>query len=257
MGITKVIIGPWMFVQTLIAMHPIVLEIFSLDHSGGPRHAWESSSNPANLFTSKTSGCVKWEVYQKWMLVGLILVRGSFLNLNRFHPTITTTCPTACLRLNERYVGKHLNMLVLNESIQFISWPINPHSSLFIPLFIPPLSSWSMLARERASWTWVWLRPASLSPPAATTTKWRLLMLERSVTLPWAWRERWLYTISHTHTHTLTFNKEECFGFFLKPLAYSSILPHHYSLESLGSRTQVMWTAGISSTFTLLPLWSP
>lgn len=48
-----------------------------------------------------------------------------------------------------------------------------------------------MLERERASWTWVWPRHASHSPLAATTMKWRLLMLGRSATLPWVWQEGW------------------------------------------------------------------
>lgn len=61
------------------------------------------------------------------------------------------------------------------------------------PLCIPFLSSWSMLEKERASWTWVWPRPASHSPPAATTMNWRSLMLGRSATSRWAWQEGWAF----------------------------------------------------------------
>lgn len=112
-----------------------------------------------------------------------------------------------------------------------------------------------MLAKERASWTWVWPRLASHSPPAATTMKWRLLMLGRSATLPWVWQEGWAskknsnYQQLHTHT-----SKEQRRNFFF--WIYSPIFPHCHILGKLALHIAYFATsAGQTILYLILFFW--
>lgn len=132
---------------------------------------------------------------------------------------------------NHHYLKMVCLWFLLATPFLFSLFPKDYHASVF-PFF---LSSWSMLAKERASWTWVWPRPASHSPPAAITMKWRLLMQGRSATLPWVWQEGWVPQ-KITTLHTPPRNREVRFFFAFDPLLNFSTLSNNRQI-SAASRT--------------------